>query len=288
MKRVWVCQWENAPELKLHTEKFFSFPEAVKAMRGKITECIDLEEYIADLQPNEANYLRNYLTDPNFPYSETDVPEDFDLPEYGDLALYGSVITWKYPYDAYPCLHTNLVLNPDGDSECFFDFHYNYPEEATGHGVAGLNIKIIPCMDYGNSAHPLMVWLALREEPQTQRELIRRILIEMGTAIERKAIGRHLKLLQDIGLPVHKNEQGYYYGGAWQNPRTDVKFGTSAYPLMVWHVLDHTPKSQAEIIRAVQEKYGVKIDRKAVKRNLELLDVLPFGLQKNKDGYYIV
>ena len=87
MEKVWVCQWEIAKEGKLYTEKFLSFDEAVKTMRQLIVKHIDLEEYIADLVPKEGNYLRGYLTDPNFPYSENDVPEDFDLPEYGDISL---------------------------------------------------------------------------------------------------------------------------------------------------------------------------------------------------------
>ena len=286
MKRVWVCQWEAAPELKLHTEKFFSFSEAVKAMRQIITEKINLDEYISDLEPNEANYLRNYLKDPGFPYSDKDVPEDFELPEYGDLSLYGSMIRWDYPYDAHPFLSTNLVMNPDGDEQCFFDFWYNYPEEATGHGATGLNIRIIPCMDFGNSAHPLMVWNALQESAQTQGELIRRIRVTMGTAIDRKAVGRHLQLLQDLGFPVRKCDNGYCRAGEFREPRTDVQYGTSAYPLMILNVLDQTPKTQVEIIRAVQEKYGVKIDRKAVKRHLDLLEAMPFRLMKCKEGFY--
>ena len=102
MKRVWVCQWEIARGDGLHAEEYDSFFEAVRAMRQRITECIDLEEYIADLEPNEGNFLRNYLSDPNFPYSEKEVPEDFELPDHGDLALYAGWIRWKYPFDAYP------------------------------------------------------------------------------------------------------------------------------------------------------------------------------------------
>jgi len=285
MKRVWVCQWEIAREGKLYAEKFFSFEEAVKAMRQLITKHIDLEEYIADLVPNEGNYLRNYLSDSNFPYSEKDVPEDFELPEYGDLSLYGSYIRWDYPYDAHPFLHTNLVLNPDGDEICFFDFYYNYPEEATGHGVEGMNIKIIPCMDFGTSAYPLMVLLMLKDVPQTQEWLAKRILHELGTRIERKAIGKHLKLLKTLGYPVKHNADGYYLEGQQGNPEPDAKLTPKAYPLMVLGVLDSAPKTQAEIIRDVQAKYGAKISRQSVKRHMELLEALPFPIEHKSDGY---
>ena len=70
MKRVWVCQWEIARGDGLHAEEYDSFSEAVRAMRQKITECIDLEEYIADLEPNEGNFLQisKKLQILSFPY----------------------------------------------------------------------------------------------------------------------------------------------------------------------------------------------------------------------------
>lgn len=67
MKRVWVCQREIARGDGIHADKYYTFSEAVQAMRKKIAEHIDLDEYIADLEPNEGNFLRNYLSDPNFP-----------------------------------------------------------------------------------------------------------------------------------------------------------------------------------------------------------------------------
>lgn len=287
MKRVWVCQWEIARGDGLHAEEYDSFSEAVQAMRKKITECIDLEEYIADLEPNEGNYLRNYLSDPEFPRNEDDVPGDWELPDYGDLALYTDWIRWKYPFDAYPELNTNLVMNPNGDETCFFDFHYNYPEEATGHGVEGLNIKIIPCMDFGTSAYPVMVLLMLQDVPQTQERLAKRILNELGTRIDRKAIGRHLELLKKLGYPVQRNEHGYYLAGDHHDPEPDAKFTPTAYPLLVLQVLSEEPQTQATLLDAIQARFGVKMGRKALAGHLELLEALAFPVEKGKDGYYL-
>jgi biotin operon repressor len=39
------------------------------------------------------------------------------------------------------------------------------------------------------------------------------------------------------------------------------------------------------ILRAVWEKYGVKIDRKAVKRHLEMLEALGFPIEYHSRGY---
>ena len=287
MKRVWVCQWEIARGKGPQAEEYDSFSEAVQAMRKKITEHIDLEEYIADLDSNEGDYLRNYLSDPSFPYSEKDVPEDFELPDHGDLALYSTWIRWKYPFDAYPELNTNLVLNPNGDETCFFDFHYNYPEEATGHGVEGLNIKIIPCMDFGTSAYPVMVLLMLKDVPQTQDQLAKRILRELGTRIERKAIGKHLKLLKSLGYPVKHNADGFYLQGDCCNPEPDAKFTSTAYPLLVLQVLSEEPQTQTALLEAIQARFGVKMGRRALAGHLELLKALAFRVEKGKGGYFL-
>ena len=287
MKRVWVCQWEIARGDGLHADKYYSFSEAVQAMRKKIAEHIDLEEYIADLDSNEGDYLRNYLSDPNFPYSEKDVPEEFDLPDYGDLALYSTRIRWQYPFDAYPELNTNLVMNPDGDEICFFDFHYNYPEEATGHGVEGMNIKIIPCMDFGTSAYPVMVLLMLQGVPQTQERLAKRILHELGTRIERKAIGEHLKLLKTLGYPVKHNANGYYLEGQQCDLEPDAELTPKAYPLLVLQVLNEEPQTQAALLDAIQARFGVKMGRRALAGHLELLEALAFPVEKGKGGYYL-
>lgn len=289
MKRVWVCQWEIARGDGIHADKYYSFSEAVQAMRKKITECIDLEEYIADMESVAANYLRSYLLDPEFPRSKEDVPndDDWELPDHGELALYADWIQWKYPFDAYPELNTNLVMNPNGDETCFFDFHYNYPEEAAGHGVEGMNIKIIPCMDFGTSAYPVMVLLMLQDVPQTQERLAKRILHELGTRMERKAIGKHLKLLKTLGYPVKHNADGYYLEGRQCDPEPDAKFTSTAYPLLVLQVLSEEPQTQTALLDAIQARFGVKMGRRALAGHLELLEALAFPVEKGKDGYYL-
>lgn len=288
MKEVWKCQWETIPGDGEQVEVFPTLAEAKQAMRQKIAESIDLNEYIADLDPYAARFLGNYLSDPQFPIDDTEVPAEYEEPECGELTLDSSFITWDYPYDAYPKLDTNLVLEDSNDSTYRFEFAYEYPEEATGSGVTGLSIRIDPHMDYGTSAYPLMVLFALREEPATQNQIARRILEIWETVIDRKAIGRHLQLLQDLGLPVQHCPDGYYYDGDLGTPKSDVKFTPSAYPLLILQVLDSIPKTQTAIIKEIQEKYGAKIDRKAVVRHLELLKALGVDLLQKPDiGYYI-
>lgn len=289
MKEVWRCQWETIPGDGEHIEDFPTLATAKQAMRRKITESIDLKEYIADLDPRAAQFLQNYLSDPQFPRDEADVPEEYEEPERGELTLGSDVVTLNYPYDAYPKLDTNLVLRDTNDGEYRFIFYYVYPEEATGNGVTELSITIAPYLNYGTSAYPLMVLSALRKYPQTQTRIALAILETWNTAIDRKVIGRHLQLLQDLGFPVQHSIEGYYLDGEPGAPKADVKFTSSAYPLLILQVLDSTPKTQTAIIKAVQEKFGAKIDRKAVVRHLGLLDALfPFQVKQCKEGYYIL
>ena len=287
MKEVWRCQWETIPGDGEQVEVFPTLAAAKLAMRQKIVESIDLKEYIADLDPRAAQFLENYFSDPQFPRDEADVPAEYEEPERGELILDAGFITWDYPYDAYPKLDTNLVLTDRNDGEYRFMFYYVYPEEATGNGVTELSITIASHIDYGTSAYPLMVLLMLQDTPQTQKRLAERIVHELGTRIERKAIGKHLKLLKTLGYPVKHNADGYYMEGQQCDLEPDAKFTPAAYPLLVWGVLDGTPKTQAEIIRAVQAKYGAKIGRNAVKRHLELLDALGFNIPKSENGYYL-
>lgn len=287
MKEVWICRWEVIPGNGEQTEQFPNLAAAKQAMRQKIADCIDLQDYIADLEPQVADFLGRFLSDPQFPQSKNDIPDDYEDPEYGELYLGAGAIDWEYPYDAYPRLHTNMVLASVEHEDCHFDFWYECPEEAISNGVKALSISISPRMDYGTSAYPLMVLCALRKYPQTQEQIMRMIYDIWDTTIDRKAVGRHLQLLQDMGLPVQHGPDGYYYGGEACEPKSDIKYGPSAYPLMICKVLNGTPKTQTVIIQAVQEKYGTKIDRKAVSRHLELLGALGFRVRKGKDGYYL-
>jgi hypothetical protein len=45
-------------------------------MRQKNADCIDLQDYIADLEPQVAAFLGRYLSDPQFPQSKNEIPEE--------------------------------------------------------------------------------------------------------------------------------------------------------------------------------------------------------------------
>ena len=287
MKEVWRCQWETIPG---NGEQVVSFPTlaaATMAMRQKITECVDCKEYITDLDPRAAQFLNNFLSDPRFPGESNPAPQEYDEPELGLLILTDHGITWDYPYDAYPHLDTNLVMQEENVDAYRFEFRYNYPEEYNGNGVRELSIRMELVTDYGKSAYPLLVLSALREYPQTQDQIIKKISEIWQTATERKAIGRHLQLLQDLGLPVQHNAEGYFYNGIPGDPKPGIKFTPNAYPLMVWQVLDSTPKNQSALLGEIQEQYGTKMGRQALARHLALLKAMGYKISNDGNGYYL-
>lgn len=287
MKEVWECTWETIPGHGEQTEMFSTLAAAKLAMRQKIAESVDLTEYLADLEQQTAAFLGKYLSDPQFPQSKSQIPEEYEDPEDGMLFIDSDYIRWEHPYGAYPKFNTNLVLDDEDGEEYTFNFWYELPRRAAGKGVNELSIKIVPRTDYGTSAYPLMVLMALYEEPATQDQIAGRIRERWDTVIDRKAIGRHLELLKTLGYPVQHGPEGYCWNGEKTAPQAGASYSPSAYPLLVLQVLSGIPKSQTAIMREIQETFGVKIDRKAVSRHLELLQALNFRAEKCKDGYYL-
>ena len=287
MKYIWLCRWEVIPGDGEHTQLFSTFGEARREMRKKITETIDLSAYLPELEPQAAQFLHSYISDPQFPRCDSDVPEDYAEPEEGELILDSYYIHWDYPYSARPQLKTNLVSNDELQNDCYFDFWYEYPKKAPSKGVKALSIYVRPHIDYGTSAYPLMVWKALWERPQTQEQIAHNILQRWQTVIDRKAIGRHLHLLKDLGYPVKHNLEGYYQSGTFSDPSPNLKYTPNTYPILILQVLDETPKNQAAIIKAVEDRFGAKMDRKAVSRHIALLNELHYRIQKTKEGYHI-
>lgn len=287
MKDVFRCQWECIPGDGQHEQNYPTLAAAKLAMRQIIAQKIDLRAYIADLDAPAGAFLQRYFSDPHFPAAASDVPGEYEEPEDGELFLDPGFIVWKHPYNAYPKLETTLVLEEPSDASFRFDFYYEYPMDATGSGVTELFIKINARKEYGTSAYPLMVLHALREYPQTQTQLSQMIFECWDTRIDRKAIGRHLQLLKNLGFSLGHCKEGYYLSGSTAAPNTQISYTPNAYPLLILQALDGTPKTQAAIIGQVEATYGVKIDRKAVSRHIGLLREFGTEIQKCPNGYCI-
>lgn len=289
MKQVWSCMWEVTPGKGEEILRYPTLEAAKQAMRRKITEYVDLSDFYDKLQPEAAAFLGKYLADPNFPQTREECPdidEEWEGADGdGEILMHSGCVHLIYPDDMAPHFSTNIVLDENVDERYYLDFWYEGLWGLPSKGVSGMSVSIRSETDYGTSAYPLLVLFALREEPVSQTELISRIYMHWNTLIDRKAIGRHLKLLKDMGFPVRHNKDGYYYDGEKTAPAKDMKFTPNTYPLMVMETLDSEPKTMEAIKQEIHNRYGVEIDRKVVSRHIKLLDALGFKLEKTQGGY---
>lgn len=295
MKTEWICSWRYIPSCEKHTESFPTLDAARQAMAKVLANAVDLSSYIQALRKeagedcgSSAAFLEQFLSNLTMPESEKDLPDCYDIPDHC-LFEFDSCdgFRWGYMRGECPYLSAGYVYEGKEIEPYVISFNYENPRSVSRDRVNAVEIRITKHINYGTSAYPLLVWWALRKAPQTQNQIIRTIHETWDTVIDRKAVGRHLQLLQDLGFPVQKCAEGYYREGENHEPQTDIKYTPSAYPLLILQALDDTPKTKAAIIQFVQEKYGTKIDRKAVGRHLELLEALGILVKKCEGGYYL-
>lgn len=287
MKENWICNWETIPGDGEHSETFSTEAAAKLAMRKIIANTLDLSPYFSDLPPVSADFLKKYLSDPNFPPCDREIPKGCDDPENGMLILSPGYLSWEQYEGAHLRFDTDLLPEKRQDGEYHLDFWYENPTKAMGKGVKALSIRIRPQLDYGSSGYPLMVLFALGKAPLTQDQIAQRIWERWETVVDRKAVGRHLKLLKALGYRVQHTLEGYSHTGEIDLPDPQANFRSSAYALMIRSVLDGEPRNQVTIRQVVADKYGKSIDRKAVSRNLALLEAMDSTVRKHNGGYFI-
>ena len=295
MKTEWICNYRLIPGGKWQTQIFSSQQDARKAMAKLLADTVDLHKYIQALRRDKgddcgssADFLERFLADLTMPETEEGIPDCCDIPDH---CLFEfdccDGFRWGYMRGECPFLSVGFVYEGEEIEPYVVSFNYESPKCIRPDRVNAVEIRIRERINYGNSANPFWVLFSLHNHPQTQEELANRICRSRNTRIDRKAVGRHLELLQDLGFPIRHSAGGYYLEGSTRSPvRTDRKYSASAYPFLILQVLDDTPKTQAAIIRKIQEVFGVKMDRKAVVRNMELLADLDYPVEKCKKGYF--
>lgn len=295
MKTKWICKWQYIPRCEKHTESFSTLDAARQAMAKILADAVDLNRYIQALRKEDgedcessADFLRKFLSNLTMPESEKDLPDHYDIPDHCLLEFDScDGFRWGYMRGECPYLSVGYVYEGKEIEPYVISFNYENPRSVSRDRINAVEIRITEHIDYGTSAYPLMVLFALDEKPQTQEQIIRTIAETWDTVMDRKAVGRHLQLLQDLGFPVQHGSGGYYYGGEPGTPNPNIKYSPGAYPLLIMQVLDHTPKTQTAIIKEIQEKYGTTVGRKAVSRHLELLEALRCSIEHGPNGYYI-
>lgn len=295
MKTEWICRWQYIPGHKKHFEVYPTLDDARRAMAKVLTDGVDLSDYIQTLREEEgedcgssADFLEKFLSDFRIPETEAEIPPHFDIPDHCLLEIYPDYgLRWEYARREAPSLRVSHPYYGDDGYPFVIDFAYENPVEIKLGRVNCVRIQMDERIVYPEHAYPFLVLRVLEEEPQNQMQIRKKIWEKFSTEIDRKTIGRHLTLLQNLGYPVQHNVDGYFRKNNYSDPQVGIKYGSSAYPLMILEVLNSSPKTQAAINRAVQEKYGAKMDRKTIIRNLDLLKELGFPVVKCDEGYYL-
>lgn len=292
MKTEWICRWQYFPSCEKYTERFPTLAAARQTMANVLADAVDLQKYIRALRKEEgedcgssADFLEKFLSDLTMPETEENLPDCCDIPDYCQFEFDScDGFRWGYMRGECPYLSAGYVYEGKEIDPYVISFNYESPKTISRDRVNALEIRITERIDYGTSAYPLMVLMALYEEPATQDRIAGRIRERWDTVIDRKAIGRHLELLKTMGYPVQHGPEGYCWDGEKTAPQADASYSPSAYPLLILQVLDDTPKTKQAIAREVREQFGTKMDRKAVGRHMELLLALDLA-KKCNDGY---
>ena len=250
MKTIWQLTYETKPGNDgEQTKKYKSFAEAKKDIREIISQ-IYLSPYIKAIRTEGihkayrtamADFLDNYIFRTDFlnidesipsddpddyefeqkPTSENDAgmsvddddwnDEDEEVDELDDFDIYiaKDSLSFEYYYEGRPHLNTGMVVMDDENKEYCFEF---YVDRAPKNKLRELQMTLTPLQYWGTSSYPMLILRTLEnsQEPLDQQQIISRIENAYDTKIERKAIGRNITLLKDLGYDIQHNGDGYF------------------------------------------------------------------------------
>jgi biotin operon repressor len=134
---------------------------------------------------------------------ETDEFDDFDISITRDSLFV------KCHYESYPELNTDMLVMDDETKEYYF--HFNV-DRAPKSKLREVQMTLTPLQYWGTSSYPMLILRTLEnsQEPLDQQRIISHIEATYDTTIERKAIGRNITLLKDLGNDIRHNGDGYF------------------------------------------------------------------------------
>ena len=241
MKKTWTLTYESLPGHGVQKETFKSFDDVKRTVREMISH-IGVQHYTDEIRDGinipyreaMASFIEGYISREDFfhlgdtlpsddiadyPYepekikndSDTYVDDDwYDEDEETD-ELDDFDITIREDYLVFEChggelsLRTNMVVM-DNDEE-FYEFKF-FTEGAPKNKLRELTIELELTLNqpWGTSAYPVLILHAL----QNSNEHLSQTEIATRTAIERKAVGRNIALLKEIGYDIKHDGKGYY------------------------------------------------------------------------------
>lgn len=240
--------------------------------------------------------------------------EDFDC-------FYNEGCTQVYfDFDKFMHLETDLWIHEDSDGWNFEPNSYIYFLLE----VRGVAVKVYMTIDevehyFGEKAHSaniLLVYHCLTEQPKTRKKIAEEIGKRYHLKLSEKTIGAQIDALKKLGLPIcHRNTDAtgivasresiaYLFGDVLEQPKPAgfyldrskqgsvqreavQQIGTKAYPLLILLTLQNAqiPMKTGQIMEAVWDRYGVKISKGAILRNMKLLEQLKYVHEDDEKGY---
>lgn len=241
MKKTWTLTYECIPGNGVQKETFKSFDDVKQTVRYLISR-IGVQHYTDEMRDGinisyreaMANFIESYVSRKDFfhygdalpsddiadyPYESEKIKNDSDM--YIDDDWYDEDeetdelndfdITIREDSLVFECygdelsLRTNMVVM-DNDEE-FYEFKF-FAERAPKDKFQELTIEVELTLNqpWGTSAYPVLILKVLQNSSEhlSQQEIATR------TAIERKAVGRNIALLKEIGYDIRHDGQGYY------------------------------------------------------------------------------
>ena len=250
MKTIWQLTYETKPGNDgEQTKKYKSFAEAKKDIREIISQ-IYLSPYIKAIRTDGvhkayrtaiADFLDNYISRTDFLNIDESIPsddpddyeferkptiendagmsvddddwndEDEETDEFDDfdISITRDSLFIKCHYESYPELNTDMLVMDDETKEYYF--HFNV-DRAPKSKLREVQMTLTPLQYWGTSSYPMLILRTLEnsQEPLDQQQIISRIENAYDTKIERKAIGRNITLLKDLGYDIQHNGDGYF------------------------------------------------------------------------------
>ena len=165
----------------------------------------DPDDYEFERKPTIENDAGVSVDDDDW-YDEDEETDEFD--DF-DISITRDSLFVKCHYEGYPELNTDMLVMEDETKEYYF--HFNV-DRAPKSKLREVRMTLTPLQYWGTSSYPMLILRTLEnsQEPLDQQQIISRIENAYDTKIERKAIGRNITLLKDLGYDIQHNSEGYF------------------------------------------------------------------------------
>ena len=181
------------------------------------TDFLNIDESIPSDDPGDYEFERKptikndagVSVDDDDWYDEDEETDEFDEFDDFDISITRDSLFVKCHYEGYPELNTDMLVMDDETKEYYF--HFNV-DRAPKSKLREVQMTLTPLQYWGTSSYPLLILRTLEnsQEPLDQQQIISRIENAYDTKIERKAIGRNITLLKDLGYDIQHNGEGYF------------------------------------------------------------------------------